>query len=388
VGQRLPDYMIPAAVVILPELPLTPSGKLDRRALPAPDYAGAADAVAGDRRGPATALEHVISEAFAEVLGVPSVKVDDDFFQLGGHSLLAVTLVVRLQERGVSLSVRNIFASPTVAGLIGQMSLTSVQESMGVVLPIRAQGSRPPFFCIHPAGGLSWCYMPLARVVPEDVPLYGLQAAGLDGDGAMSGSVEEMAAAYAEQIRAIQPDGPYHLLGWSFGGVPAHEVAVQLQAGGGEVAALVIMDTYPSDRVLDGEDGDRPEEEPPAEVVAEQPRRGGDEDLRNMMLRLREDLGQMFGGASDEELLRLAKVYRNNQALRMEHKPNVFTGDVLLLAAGVDRKESVAGGHLWEPYVYGRVTEVSLPCKHSDMVLPEMLGQVWTEIEAWLEAKE
>nr|WP_218578920.1 non-ribosomal peptide synthetase [Phytohabitans houttuyneae] len=384
VGQRLPEYMVPAAVVILPQLPLTANGKLDRKALPAPDYAGAADVVAGERRGPATALEQVISEAFAEVLGVSSVKLDDDFFQLGGHSLLAVTLVVRLQERGVSLSVRNIFASPTVSGLIAQMSLSSVHESMGVVLPIRAQGSQPAFFCIHPAGGLSWCYMPLARFVPDDIPLYGLQATGLDGDGTMAASVQEMAIAYAEKIREIQPEGPYHLLGWSFGGVPAHEVAVQLQALGGEVGALVIMDTYPSDRPKEGE---RPELEP-VEEVEDRPLRGGDEDLRNMMLRLREDLGDMFGGASDEELLRLAKVYRNNQTLRMEHEPSVFTGDVLLLAAGVDRKEKVAGGHLWEPYVTGSVTEVSLPCKHSDMVLPEMLGQVWSEISAWLDAKK
>jgi thioesterase domain-containing protein len=397
-AQRLPDYMLPTAIVVLAELPLTANGKLNREALPTPDYTGGAEAGTGARRGPVNALERVLSEAFAEVLGVPAVKVDDDFFQLGGHSLLAVTLVAKLQERGVSCTVRNIFAAPTVAGLINQLSLSSVHDSLGMLLPIRTQGSRPPFFCVHPAGGLSWCYMPLAQFVPDDIPLYGLQARGLEDGSTPFSSIEEMAAVYIEQIRAVQPTGPYHLLGWSFGGLPVHEIAVQLRAAGEEVAALVIMDTYPAQGDRVGE----PVKEPPVQADGGRPPRGGDEDLRDMTVRLREELGQMFGGVSDEELLRLAKVYRNNQALRIEYQPGVFDGDVLLLAAGHSRENEQIqtggehpepgpqppGGHLWEPYVEGHVSEVRMPCKHSDMVRPEMLGQAWTEIATWLEAKE
>jgi thioesterase domain-containing protein/aryl carrier-like protein len=397
-AQKLPDYMVPAAVVTLPGLPLTPSGKLDRKALPAPDYADVVAVRSGARRGPMTALERVISEAFAEVLGVPEVKVDDDFFRLGGHSVLAVMLVARLQERGVSITVRAIFAAPTVAGLMSQLSLSSVHDSLGMVLPIRAKGSRPPFFCVHPAGGLSWCYMPLTQFVPDDIPLYGLQSRGIEDGSTPFSSVQEMAAAYIEQIRAVQPTGPYHLLGWSFGGLPVHEIAVRLRAAGEEVAALVIMDTYPSQPDRDGV----PVKEPSVQADDGQPPRGGDEDLRGMTARLREELGQMLGGISDEELLRLAKVHRNNQALSIEYQPGVFDGDVLLLAAGISRENEQIqtggerlelgpqppGGHLWVPYVDGRVSEVRLPCKHSDMVRPEMLGQAWTEIAAWLEAKE
>src|SRR6202035_6200465 len=97
--------------------------------------------------------------------------------------------------------------------------MSSIRDALGVLLPIRAHGSNPPFFCMPPGGGVSWCYMPLARYVPADYPLYGLQDRGLDGASQLAGSVRDMAADYLEQIRAVQGSGPYHLLGWSFGGI-------------------------------------------------------------------------------------------------------------------------------------------------------------------------
>jgi thioesterase domain-containing protein len=368
-------------------LPLTSNGKLDRKALPAPDYAsGAADAWAAVGRSPATVLEGLVSEVFAEVLGVPSVRVDDDFFQLGGHSLLAVTLVARLQERGVTTNVRNVFAAPTVAGLINQMSLSSFSDSLEVLLPIRTDGDRPPFFCIHSAGGLSWCYMPLAPHVPDDVPLYGLQARGLDGVSTPAGSIREMASDYLAQIRAVQPTGPYHLLGWSFGGIPVHEIAVQLQEAGEEIAALVIMDTYPSQqrdpnapkpqrKVKEGQEGqDRRPPDPEAQ-------------LDRLTSQIQEDMGQVLGGVSRDELRLIAKIFMNNIDLRRQHEPRTFTGDVLLLAADQVKEGSDTGAHLWQPYVDGQVTEVRLPCTHSGMVAPDTLGLAWAAIVTWLEGR-
>ncbi|WP_067463619.1 non-ribosomal peptide synthetase [Actinomadura macra] len=387
---NLPEHMVPAALVQLTELPLTSNGKLDRKALPTPDYTAAGTDV---ERNPATVLEEMVCETFAEVLGVPEVHVDDDFFQLGGHSLLAVTLLKKLKDRGVTVSVREVFAAPTPAGIVSRLGLSSLGDSLGRVLPIRTEGSRPPFFCIHPAGGLSWCYRPLARVVPDDVPLLGLQAAGFDGASELAGSIQEMAAEYIEQIRAVQPSGPYHLLGFSFGGIPVHEIAVQLQAAGETVAAVVILDTYPSTKR--DEDPSRPSE--PAETGAPPERNDEVHDLgamttedhqRRIAEMFREELGEVLGGISDEELLLGAKIFHNNLLIKRSHQPSVFEGDILLFVADVrGGGGNSPDGSLWEPYVRGEVKEVRLPCRHRDIVQPEILRQTWPAIAEWMESK-
>ncbi|MFI6151838.1 non-ribosomal peptide synthase/polyketide synthase, partial [Kitasatospora sp. NPDC051170] len=375
-GNRLPDYMVPTAVVLLDRLPLTVNGKLDRRALPEPVFAAGPAATAGP--GAATALQSVMCEAFAEVLGLESVGVDDDFFRLGGHSLLAVALVGRLQARGVSISVRNLMAAPTVSALMERMGLSSVQDGLDVLLPIRAGGSRPPFFMLHSGAGLGWPYMPLARFVPEDIPLYALQARGVDGTGELAGSVREMAADYLDRIRSVQPSGPYHLLGWSFGGIVAHEMAVQLRAAGEEVAALVILDTYPSD----------PGFVPPEAVVAEEPegRRPGS-TLDHLVETLRREAGSVLGAITEEEVLRLARVFENNIGLKDGHDHGVFDGDALLVVAAEDRPEGAPTVARWAPYLSGTMAEVELACKHLDMVRPERLAEVWSAVEDWLERR-
>jgi amino acid adenylation domain-containing protein len=358
---RLPQHMRPAAVVAVRSLPLTPSGKLDADALPAPSYGAA---VGG--RAPVSPQEKLVAEVFAEILGVDEVGLDDNFFEMGGHSLLAVPLVERLRSRGILVAVRSVIEAPTVAGLIGRLGMSTVRDALGSLLPIRAYGSEPPIFCVHPASGFSWCYLPLARYAPAEYPLYGLQARGLDGRGGLARSIEEMAADYVNQIRTVQPSGPYHLLGLSLGGFIAHEMAVQLREAGEEVGALVVMDAYPPERERSA--GSAPDDE---------------DDLAAETERIRRDYGEMVGNASEEDLAIIAQVLRNHRSIARKHALRAFDGDLQLIRAEV-REGGLRDSALWQPYVDGRITTSGLPCRHAEMARPDMLSRVWEVVSARL----
>ncbi|WP_345572769.1 amino acid adenylation domain-containing protein [Nonomuraea rosea] len=364
--ERLPGYMVPAAVVVLGRLPLMPNGKLDRKALPAPDVTVEERTTHWD----VSSIAAGMCEAFAEVLGLGSVGVDDDFFALGGHSLLAVRLVERLRRRGVTIAVRDLFVAPTVAELMKRMTLSSVSDALDVLLPIRIEGDRAPFFCVHAAGGLSWCYMPLARHVQPGIPLYGLQARGLDGTTEFAGSIREMAADYIEQIRSVQPQGPYHLLGWSYGGGVAHEIAVQLRAAGADVAALVLLDQYPWQPDEDG-----------AGEHADDP----DAVLDRQMDIVRWQAGNGFGAATEEEVRTFARLLQNHRRLRRGFVHGRFDGDVLLIVAEDGRAGEVPDPELWRPYVTGEIALASIACTHYEIAKPDTLAEVWSAVTGWLQ---
>jgi thioesterase domain-containing protein/acyl carrier protein len=307
---------------------------------------------------------------FAEVLGLPAVGTDDSFFELGGHSMLAMTLMSRIRTTtGLEVPLRALYASPTVAGLASVIAegpgLVISQDALAPILPIRVNGTRPPVFCVHDVIGLSWVYSSLVRSVPAEYPLYGVQAQGLDGTGLLPGSVHEMAAGYVEQIRAIQPIGPYHLLGWSFGGIVVQEMAVQLREAGQEVDALVIMDAYPADQ-----------EAAPYDAGAEVP--------HAIYHALFDRVQQVRGTMSAEEVAIEERIIRNNKVIGAAHVSRPYDGDVLLIVATAGKANETAPAARWAPYISGEVREVHLPCSHDEMGNPDMLSLTGKATTEWL----
>jgi thioesterase domain-containing protein/acyl carrier protein len=229
--------------VMLPALPLTANGKLDRAALPAPTLDSTAHAFVPPRNR----VEMKLTTIWNAVLGLPQVGVHDNFFELGGNSLLAVRLVAQIQQAfGKSVPLAALFQQGSVeqlATLLQQQESSLEPGNPSPVAPIQTAGAKPPFFCVPGAGGYVIYLYQLARGLGSDQPFYGLQAAGLEGRELPHTTVEAMAAYYVEAIRAVQPEGPYYLGGHSLGGWVAFEMAQQLQQQGQAVALVAIIDT-------------------------------------------------------------------------------------------------------------------------------------------------
>uniref|UniRef100_UPI000B2B5F12 amino acid adenylation domain-containing protein n=1 Tax=Peterkaempfera griseoplana TaxID=66896 RepID=UPI000B2B5F12 len=356
----LPDYMVPSAFVVLDALPVTENGKLDNRALPAPEPRG----IAGGRK-PATEREAVLCSLFAEILAAPEVNVDDNFFELGGHSLLAITLIERIRTAlGIDIPISALFATPTPGELANRSDSHLSDAVRRILLPIRTSGEAEPFFCVHPATGVAWGYSPLLRFMPAQHPLYGLQARGIDGsDVPLPGSIREMAAEYVQQIRTVQPSGPYHLVGWSSGGVVAQEMAVQLQSAGEEVAALVMMDAFsPSER-----------------AKAIEAYTAGGIEIEDAI-----PGSELLPELTEEEYATVLRVTDNMDAISPSHQPEVFRGDLLFLTAEFGKPEGIDTAASWARYTTGKIAEVPIPCRHAQMSRPDMLGRAWTAIADWL----
>jgi amino acid adenylation domain-containing protein len=245
--QKLPEYMVPGSFVMLASFPLTASGKLNRRALPAPETPESLS-VTTSSAVPATRLEKMLTATWAELLGMP-VGINDNFFEVGGHSLLAVRLFAQIEKRlGKRLPLSILFQAPTITQLAAviQKDWTPKWSSLVEIQPGAGDASTPAFFCVHAVGGNVLEYYDLARHLGPDQPFYGLQSQGLDGTSPTHTRIEEMAAHYIKEMRELQPDGPYFLGGRSLGGMVAFEMAQQLRAQGQSVGLLALLDTYPS----------------------------------------------------------------------------------------------------------------------------------------------
>ncbi|CAM5354015.1 amino acid adenylation domain-containing protein [Streptomyces abikoensis] len=373
---RLPAGAVPA-VVVLDAFPTGPNGKLDRTALPAP----APEADTGGR-APAGPREETLTRLFAEVLGLPHVGADDSFFALGGTSLLAARLVARVRDvLGAGgdapgeepLSLGTLFRAPTPAGLARRLGDEDGAglSSLDPVLPLRAAGSRTPLFALPPASGLGWCYTGLLTGLGPDQPLHALRARGFAPGEALPATLEEMAAEHAGRIRAVQPYGPYRLLGWSAGGVLAHAVAVRLQEAGEKVELLALLDAYPG--------GAASGEQTVLGALLDMAgcTRDGDAPLTRdgVLTALRAD-GGPFAALTGPTLRSAVDVALATTALTGRHPHRVFDGDVLFFTATGTAPAGSLTREAWRPYVTGRVINHDVGCAHAHMTRPGPIAEV------------
>ncbi|MDB6116204.1 MAG: amino acid adenylation protein, partial [Lacunisphaera sp.] len=244
-GRRLPDYMVPSAFVLLDKLPLTSNGKINRAALPAPDRdAGSARRAAV---APRDAVETQLARIWEQILGLEGVGVNESFFQLGGHSMAGVRLFSRIEkEFGRRLPLASLFEHPTIEELAHRLRSPETATTVSSLVALQPRGTRPPVFFVHGAGGGNlWTYTNLVPHLGADQPVYALESRGMRGLAEFT-TIEEMATHYIREIRTVQPQGPYYLAGYCFGGNVAFEMALQLEAAGERVAFVGLLDSAAS----------------------------------------------------------------------------------------------------------------------------------------------
>ena len=362
---RLPEPMIPSAFVWLDALPLTATGKVDRREL-----LRRVEAVRPEtgRVPPRNALERELAAIWEDLLGVHPVGARDDFFDLGGHSLLAVRLASRIGSRfGRELPIATLFERRTVEALADWLRPSLSVEETSPLVRIQPGGSRPPLFMVHPGGGGVLCYAELARALGPDQPLYGLQAPGLDGERAPLDRIEEMADLYIAAARTVQPTGRLHLGGWSFGGLVAYEMACRTCAG-----LVAILDVPP------WEEDQRDE----AELLV----RGLDEQLLDAVPLSADDLrgldtraqvakvldaasraGRLPADFDERRAVGLVEVFKANLRAARNWQPRPCPGRLTVFRAADSQRVDPAGGG-WQ--TLAPVEMVTVPGDHHRMVRP------------------
>lgn len=380
-AEVLPAAAIPDHWRWLDSLPRNVNGKIDRKQLAA-GLEAQAPAAAED----ANPLERQVMEVWQQVLGVTPPSRHANFFELGGKSLQAIQVANRLAQRlNREVAVSALFSHSTVAALAQALSAPAAHrppsasegQEFAPLLTIQP-GALPALFCLHPAEGLSWCYLGLAKHLPG-VAIYGLQATGITGE--KPASFDAMVADYVARVREVQPQGPYRLLGWSLGGGLAQAMAAQLRAAGETVELAALMDSYPT-ASWQG----RPQPtlhdalvtvlSVNGEVDADENGQPLDnEAIYQRLLRPGSPLAPLGRAALErlgEASLHGMQLFRDSQTPR-------YDGDVLLFRAGI-HPEDAPKPEDWQPFLGGKLECVELDCDHFGMSDPEPMRRIGEEL--------
>jgi amino acid adenylation domain-containing protein len=387
VAKTLPQYMVPARIVIMDALPLTENGKVDRKALPAP----ASEAAVRSETfvAPSSEDEKTLARIFAGLLNVQQVGIHDDFFELGGHSLMAIKAVNKIRDAfGIELPLATLLQAATVAKLVGLVTNPkSFVPSWNTLVPIRREGSRSPLFLFHAHGGNVLEYYPLANRLDGDLPVYGFQARGLNGEVIHGASLKDMAAAYVAELKAAQPKGPYYLGGFCLGGLLALEAAQQLRAEGQKIALLVIIQSIvpaaiPYRRGVSALQRFWYSTTKRIDLELDNFKKGDNRALDRLnytwnraaaSIELQWD--RLTGTKRDPSKMSLRYILqalgREHQRAMMEYEPQPYDGDVLLFRANKQLKGQIADEMLgWKDILRGKCEVFEVP-GHQQQILVE-----------------
>lgn len=384
-AQVLPDYMVPTLWHTLPALPVSPSGKADRKLLASLDLTPEAS----DAEGPHGLLEQQLCSIIAGVLGRERFGVDEDFFASGGHSLAALEVIAAVEEQlGLSVSIGALFAHPTVQALAASIAGERGEGAeFAPVLPLREQPVVPdtteapaPLFILPPAGGLGWCYAGYLSHLPAQQGVYALQAEAFsDPQAGFASSLQEMAEGYLKLIEKTLAERSlprrFALMGWSVGGTAAVQVAALAQAAGAQVERVILLDAYPSEQ---WQGVPAPDEQESFRALLRmgglpEPAAGEQLDLPSTLERLQK-AGSAMGYLPEEKLGVCLGSMRASAALMRGAEQAFFDGDVLLV--GVPHEDQPyldAAG--WAAHA-SSFRSVLLEGTHPDLVNPARLAEV------------
>jgi thioesterase domain-containing protein len=384
---KLPEYMVPWAFVALDDMPLTSNGKVDRTALPTPNLGAGSERTHVAPRSP---TEQAVALIFEQLLGVHPISADDDFFLLGGHSLLSVQLCSMIHSRlGVALPLATMFTTRTVEAIAGAIDGRATVATSHLV-PMRRGGSRVPLVMVHAIGGTVFSYLDLVARLAPGRPCYAIQAKGVTEGETPAETLEGMARQYVELLHGELGGQPCHLLGWSFGGIVAIEMARQLAGARKQVASITLLDSFAPQR--------RPDKLDPL-VSLEMFARDLGLDLERKQL-IGMDREQAFahvvaraanasmlpGDIGAAELSRFLRVFEANIVAEGHYEAEPLGADVTLITASEPVRSDPSHG--LRPLVAGTLTIRETPGDHYSILRPPAVDSLARTLDELLSATE